>query len=100
VSRAELSALRALVSVDGERRLAAASGARLDRAALEGHGLAKREIDELLAKLAPATTVPTSSSTWRPRAPPNTSPNASPPPSPAAKSPRRSSRFRAEGAVL
>jgi thymidylate synthase (FAD) len=57
VSRAELSALRALVKTDGEG-LAAASGARLDRAALEGHGLAKREIDELLTKLAPATTVP------------------------------------------
>ena len=57
VSRAELSALRALVKVEGEG-LAAAGGARLDRAALEGHGLAKREIDELLTKLAPATTVP------------------------------------------
>ena len=57
VSRAELSAMRALVGVDGDG-LAAASGARLDRAALEGHGLAKREIDELLAKLAPAPAVP------------------------------------------
>ena len=57
VSRAELSALRALVQVEGEG-LAAAGGARLDRAALEGHGLAKREIEELLTKLAPTTTVP------------------------------------------
>ena len=32
--------------------------ARLDRAALEGHGLAKREIDELLGKLAPPPAVP------------------------------------------
>jgi len=52
VSRAELSALRALVGVDGDGL--AGKGGRLDRAALEGHGLAKREIDELLAKLAPA----------------------------------------------
>ena len=57
VSRAELSALRALVKADSDG-LAAAGGARLDRAALEGHGLAKREIDELLTKLAPAPTVP------------------------------------------
>ncbi len=48
VSRAELSALRALVTVDGDGLAAAGGGARLDRAALEGHGLAKREIDELL----------------------------------------------------
>jgi thymidylate synthase (FAD) len=55
VSRAELSALRALVAVDGEGggQGIQGKGARLDRAALEGHGLAKREIDELLAKLAP-----------------------------------------------
>jgi thymidylate synthase (FAD) len=56
VSRAELSALRALVGVDGDGLQG--NGGRLDRAALEGHGLAKREIDELLAKLAPAPTVP------------------------------------------
>jgi len=60
VSRAELSALRALVSVDGEAGNAGLQGksARLDRAALEGHGLAKREIDELLVKLAPPAAVP------------------------------------------
>src|SRR6187401_2307833 len=58
VSRAELSALRALLKVDGDGVAAAGGGARLDRAALEGHGLAKREIDELLTKLAPATAVP------------------------------------------
>ena len=57
VSRAELSALRALVKADSDG-LAAAGGARLDRAALEGHGLAKREVDELLAKLAPPPAVP------------------------------------------
>ena len=56
VSRAELSALRALVGVDGEALQG--TGGRLDRAALEGHGLAKREVDELLAKLAPRPTVP------------------------------------------
>ena len=58
VSRAELSALRALVTTDSDGVATAAGGARLDRAALEGHGLAKREIDELLTKLAPAATVP------------------------------------------
>jgi thymidylate synthase (FAD) len=56
VSRAELSALRALVGVDGE--VLQGNGGRLDRAALEGHGLAKREVDELLAKLAPRPAVP------------------------------------------
>jgi thymidylate synthase (FAD) len=56
VSRADLSALRALVGVDGDALQA--KGARLDRAALEGHGLAKREIDELLAKLAPPPAAP------------------------------------------
>ena len=58
VSRAELSALRALVTTDGDSVATTPGGARLDRAALEGHGLAKREIDELLTKLAPAATVP------------------------------------------
>jgi thymidylate synthase (FAD) len=58
VSRAELSALRALVKVEGDGLTAAAGGARLDRAALEGHGLAKREIDELYAKLSPASAAP------------------------------------------
>jgi len=60
VSGAELSAIRALVSVDGEadRIGLQGNGARLDRAALEAHGLAKREVDELLAKLAPAPARP------------------------------------------
>jgi thymidylate synthase (FAD) len=60
VSRAELSALRALVGVDGDgdRVGLQGKGARLDRAALETHGLAKREIDELLAKLATPPAVP------------------------------------------
>jgi hypothetical protein len=56
VSRAELAAIRALVGVEGEALLG--KSARLDRAALEGHGLAKREIDELLGKLAPPPAVP------------------------------------------
>jgi hypothetical protein len=56
VSRAELAALRTLVRVEGEGL--AASGARLDRPALEGHGLAKREVDDLLAKLSAAPAVP------------------------------------------
>ena len=62
VSRAELEAMRALVGVDGDG-LAAARAARLDRAALAGRGLAKREIDELLAKLAPAA-APCPTSSW------------------------------------
>jgi thymidylate synthase (FAD) len=50
-SRGELAALRKLVQVtDGG--LEARPG-RLDRAALEGCGLMPREVDELLAKLAP-----------------------------------------------
>jgi thymidylate synthase (FAD) len=56
VSRAELSAIRALVGVEGEGLQG--KSARLDRAALEGHGMAKREVDELLAKLAPAPAPP------------------------------------------
>jgi len=60
VSRAELSAIRALIGVEGEgdRIGLQGKGARLDRAALEGHGMAKREVDELLAKLAPAPAPP------------------------------------------
>jgi len=64
VSRAELSAIRALVGVEGDgdrvgdRVGLQGTGARLDRAALEGHGMAKREVDELLAKLAPAPAPP------------------------------------------
>jgi len=49
LSRGELRALRRLLAVDGDE--IAASGARLDRAALAECGLAAREIDELLAKL-------------------------------------------------
>jgi thymidylate synthase (FAD) len=56
VSRAELSAIRALIGVENEGL--AGKSARLDRAALEGHGMAKREVDELLAKLAPAPPLP------------------------------------------
>jgi thymidylate synthase (FAD) len=56
VSRAELSAIRALVGVEGDSLQG--NSARLDRAALEGHGMAKREVDELLAKLAPVPAPP------------------------------------------
>jgi thymidylate synthase (FAD) len=56
ISRAELSAIRALVGVDGDG-LAGKAG-RLDRAAMETHGLAKREIDELFAKLATPGALP------------------------------------------
>src|SRR3954464_6687085 len=56
VSRAELAAIRALVGVDGDGLQG--KGARLDRAALEGHGLAKREVDEMLAKLVAPPAVP------------------------------------------
>jgi thymidylate synthase (FAD) len=55
VSRAELDALRALVTVDGEGL--AASG-RIDKAGLAERGLANREIEELLAKLRPPAGVP------------------------------------------
>ena len=56
VSRAELDALRSLVSVEGDG-LSAKNGAKLDAAALDKLGLAKREARELLDKLA-ATDVP------------------------------------------
>jgi thymidylate synthase (FAD) len=53
LSRGELESLRELVRVDADG-LSATAG-RLDRPALEKHGLARREIDELYAKLvAPA----------------------------------------------
>lgn len=70
LSRGELEALRAMISVDGagagggtgESASAgtglSASGTRLDRAALEKHGLARREIDELFAKLRPPPALP------------------------------------------
>jgi thymidylate synthase (FAD) len=56
LSRGELGALRALVTVETDGLVG--SAARLDRAALEAHGLARREIDELLAKLAPPPPLP------------------------------------------
>jgi thymidylate synthase (FAD) len=52
ISRGELEAMRRLARVDDDTLVG--SGARLDRAALEGLGLARREIDELHAKLQPA----------------------------------------------
>jgi thymidylate synthase (FAD) len=51
LSRMELDALRRLVQVDGSS-LTARSGERLDEAALEGVGLARREVRELLNKLS------------------------------------------------
>jgi len=51
VSRGELDALRALVTVEGEG-IVAKPGAKLDAAGLEKVGLAKREARELLDKLA------------------------------------------------
>jgi thymidylate synthase (FAD) len=54
LGRAELQALRALVSV-ADDGIAAAGGA-VTRAQLAGHGLSNREIDELYAKLRPAQT--------------------------------------------
>jgi thymidylate synthase (FAD) len=56
LSRGELQAIRDLVKVDADGL--GATGARLDRAALEKHGLARREIEELFAKLAPAPALP------------------------------------------
>ena len=56
LSRVELDALRGLVKVDGGGLTA--GGGRLDGAALTERGLSKREVEELLAKLAPAPAVP------------------------------------------
>jgi thymidylate synthase (FAD) len=60
LSRGEIESLRELVKVegDGPTQGLSATGTRLDRAALEKHGLARREIDELFAKLAPAPALP------------------------------------------
>src|SRR5665213_381407 len=56
LSRGELESLRELVRVDGDG-LSATAG-RLDRPALEKNGLARREIDELFAKLAAPAPLP------------------------------------------
>jgi thymidylate synthase (FAD) len=56
LSRMELDALRSLVAVEGEG-LRGVGGA-LSKEALLGKGLAKREIEELLVKLAPPRAVP------------------------------------------
>jgi thymidylate synthase (FAD) len=56
VSRGELDAIRALLKIDGDALVGSAG--KLDRAALGEHGLAKREIDELYAKLAGGGAVP------------------------------------------
>jgi thymidylate synthase (FAD) len=53
LSRGELDAVRRLVEVRGEE-IAARSGARLGAKDIAGLGLSKREIEELLAKLAAA----------------------------------------------
>ena len=56
LSRMELDALRTLVGVDGEGLRA--TGGALTKEALVERGLSKREIDELLLKLAPPRAVP------------------------------------------
>jgi thymidylate synthase (FAD) len=56
LSRGELESLRALVKVENEGLTSTAG--RLDRTALGERNLAKREIDELFAKLAPSPAVP------------------------------------------
>jgi thymidylate synthase (FAD) len=56
LSRLELDALRRLIHVEGET-LSSNAETRLDPAALEASGLARREVRELLAKLT-ATAVP------------------------------------------
>jgi thymidylate synthase (FAD) len=58
VSRMELDALRALVTLDGAGDGLRAGGGALTRAALGERGLARREIDELLVKLTPGRAVP------------------------------------------
>jgi thymidylate synthase (FAD) len=57
LSRMELDALRALVSVDEAGGLRATGGA-LTKESLAERGLSRREIDELLGKLAPPRAVP------------------------------------------
>jgi thymidylate synthase (FAD) len=55
LSRAELGALRSLVTVDGE---ALSGSGTIGKAALEAGGLSKRELDELYAKLRAPAAVP------------------------------------------
>jgi len=55
LSRGEIAALSKLVAVE-DGALVARPGARLDAAALESEGLAKRELEELFAKLRPGQT--------------------------------------------
>jgi thymidylate synthase (FAD) len=56
LSRMELDALRSLVAVDGEG--VRATGGALSKESLVERGLSKREVDELLIKLAPRPAVP------------------------------------------
>src|SRR5450432_3638226 len=56
LSRMELDAVRALITVDGEG--VRATGGALAKEALAERGLSKREIEELLGKLAPPRAVP------------------------------------------
>ena len=58
LSRMELDALRSLVAVDAEGGGLRAAGGALSKEALGERGLSKREIEELLAKLAPSRAVP------------------------------------------
>ncbi len=55
LSRAELEALRSVLSVDGETVTARGS---IDQAGLAAGGLSRREIDELYAKLRAPASVP------------------------------------------
>ena len=76
LSRMELDALRALVRAEGERL--ARRGGALDAAELVERGLAKREVGELLDKLAPPPAVPDFELDLAAAAPaPRTSPSAS-----------------------
>jgi thymidylate synthase (FAD) len=59
-SRMELDAIRSLIALDGvgEAQGVRATGGALSREALAERGISKREIEELLGKLAPARAVP------------------------------------------
>jgi thymidylate synthase (FAD) len=58
LSRMELDAVRALITVDADGGGVRATGGALAKEALAERGLSKREIEELLGKLAPPRAVP------------------------------------------
>jgi thymidylate synthase (FAD) len=58
LSRMELDAIRALVTLDREEGGVRATGGALSKEALVERGLSKREIEELLVKLTPPRAVP------------------------------------------